>query len=86
MDEFAEKLKRSPNNVRFDELDRFLVGRGFRSRQRGTSHVVYKRNDGARLTIARPHGGEKSLNRGAIRDVLRFIAAEEQATDGENAG
>lgn len=79
MDAFVEKMQRSPQNIRFDELDRFLRRRGFRARQRGGSHVVYKREDGIRLTVARPHGGRNTMNRAAVEDVLRKLTAEDRA-------
>lgn len=68
-------MKQSPNNVRFEELDGFLKRQGFERRQRGRggSHFVYKREDGVRLTIAKPHGGRKTLNRATIRDVLEKL-------------
>jgi len=67
-----EKMKRSPRNIRFDELDRFLADQGFESRQRGGSHVVYRRGS-QRLVIVKPHGGRTTVNRAAIADVLRQL-------------
>ena len=85
MDKFVEKMRRSPNNIRFDELDRFLTRRGFRSRQRGTSHIVYKQPGGVRITVTWPHSGRNTVNRGAVEDVLRFLAAEEHGYDDQDA-
>lgn len=69
------KMKQSPRNVRFEELDGFLKRQGFESRQRGTSHVVYKR-PGTRLTVVRPHGGKKTVDPAAVAEVLARLNLE----------
>jgi predicted RNA binding protein YcfA (HicA-like mRNA interferase family) len=71
-EKIIRKMKQSPRNVRFEELDGFLKRQGFDSRQRGTSHVVYKR-PGTRLTVARPHGGKKTIDPAAIDEVLERL-------------
>lgn len=71
-DKILRKMKQSPRNVRFEELDGFLKRQGFESRQRGTSHVVYKR-PGMRLTVVRPHGGRKTVDPAAIDEVLERL-------------
>jgi hypothetical protein len=40
-EKLLERLRRNPQNVRFDEVDTILLGLGFAKRQRGTSHAVY---------------------------------------------
>lgn len=85
LDEFVDKLKRSPHNIRFDELDRSLRRQGYRARQRGGSDAVSKREGGPRLTAARPDGGRNTLNRAAIEDVLRKPALKDNA-DGTEDG
>lgn len=35
------RLRRNPQNVRFEEVDSILMGLGFAKRQSGTSHAVY---------------------------------------------
>jgi hypothetical protein len=39
-EKLLERLRRNPNNVRFEEVDTILLGLGFTKRQRG-SHAVY---------------------------------------------
>lgn len=68
----VQKMKQSPNNIRFGELDNFLKRQGFEARQRG-SHVQYRREDGMRFSIVRPHGGKKTVNKNAIREVLEKL-------------
>jgi predicted RNA binding protein YcfA (HicA-like mRNA interferase family) len=71
-DKIVQKLKQSSRNVRFSELDGFLRRQGFEARQRGASHVVYKR-PGIRLTVVKPHGGEKTVDPAAIGEILEAL-------------
>lgn len=64
------RMKHSPRNIRFSEVDRFLKRRGFDARQRGTSHVIYKREDGTRLQVVKPHGGDDAVDPAAIARIL----------------
>jgi len=70
-DKILAKMRQSPRNVRFEELDGLLKRRGFEARQRG-SHVVYKRG-GVRLTVVKPHGGRKTVDPAAIAEILEVI-------------
>ena len=81
MGKLVEKMRRSPRNIRFAELDSFLQRLGFRARQLGTSHVVYKRDDGLRLTVTKPHGGRSTVNEQAIADVLAVLERIEASDD-----
>jgi len=69
----VDKRRRRPRNIQFEELDRFLRQIGLRSRQRGPSHVVDKRDDGSRLTVTTPHGGRNTVSAAAIADVLAML-------------
>ncbi len=64
------RMKHSPRNIRFSEVDRFLKRQGFEARQRGTSHVIYKREDGTRLQVVKPHGGDDTVDPAAIARIL----------------
>ena len=66
------RMKQSPNNIRFTELDSFLKRRGFETTQRG-SHVQYRGPQGTRFSIVRPHGSDKTVNRNAIKEVLEEL-------------
>lgn len=72
------------HNIRFAELDRFLQRLGVRARQRGTSHVHSKREDGLRLTVAKPHGGQNKVNEEAIADILAMLKLIEAGDDDPN--
>lgn len=73
MTKFVEKMKRSPRNIRFDELDRFLRSEGFTAVPQGGSHVVYRRNDGTKVTVVRPHGGAKTVHIAPVKRVLQIV-------------
>ena len=65
------RMKQSPRNIRFSEVDRFLKRQGFEARQRGSSHVIYKREDGTRLGVVKPHGGgDDAVDPAAIAKIL----------------
>ena len=66
MSKFVEKMRRSPRNIRFDELDRFLRNEGFMALPQPASHGTYRREDGVLVTVVRPHGGGKTST------LLRF--------------
>ncbi len=74
-EKIVRKMRESPRNVRFEELDRFLKGRGFEATQpkRGGSHYTYRRADGLKITIARPHGGKKTVNVHTVEQVLEEL-------------
>lgn len=64
------KMKHSPRNIRFEEMDAFLRRQGFKGTPRGGSHVQYRRADGVRFSIVRPHGDDKTVNSNAVKEVL----------------
>lgn len=71
-DKIVRKMKQSPRNVRFSELHRFLERQGFEGPQRG-SHVQYRRADGMRFSIVKPHGGDKTMHVATVEDVLERL-------------
>lgn len=68
-DKIIRKMKQSPRSIRFEELEAFLARRGFEGTQRG-SHVQFRREDGTRFSIVKPHGGKNTVNRNAIKDIV----------------
>lgn len=68
-------MKESPRNVRFEELDGLLKRLGFSVTQprRGGSHYAYRRADGLKITVARPHGGKKTVNVNTVEQVLEEL-------------
>jgi predicted RNA binding protein YcfA (HicA-like mRNA interferase family) len=71
-DKIIQKMKQSPRNIRFEELDGLLKRRGFEPTQRG-SHVQYRRADGMRFSVVRPHGGKKTVNQNAVREIVEKL-------------
>jgi hypothetical protein len=69
------KMKQSPRNVCFSELDGFLRRAGFERRQprKGSSHYFYFRADGVRFTLVKPHGNRKAVDPAAIAIVLEAL-------------
>ena len=51
---------------------RVIFRESFEGTQRG-SHVQYRRQDGTRFSIVRPHGGNKTVNQNAVREVLERL-------------
>lgn len=68
-DKIIAKMKQSPRNIRFEDLDGLLRRRGFEGTQRG-SHVQYRHEDGTRFSVVRPHGGNKTINQNVIREIV----------------
>lgn len=69
------KMRQSPRNIRFSELDGLLERQGFERRQprRGGFHYFYFREDGVRFTVVMPHGGKKTVDPAAIDEVLEKL-------------
>lgn len=75
-----EKLRRG-GDFTADELDTILVhDLGCVARQQGTSHRVYRHDDGRKVTIPqdRPH-----IKRIYVKEVLRTFEAEIEAIESE---
>lgn len=71
-EKLVAKMKQSPRNIRFEELDSFLKRRGFEATQRG-SHIQYRNAQGLRFSIVKPHGSGKTVNQNAIKEVLEEL-------------
>ncbi len=71
-EKIVRKMRQSPRNVRFEELDGFLRRQGFDGTQRG-SQFQYRREDGTRFSVVKPHGGEKTVNQNAIREIVETL-------------
>lgn len=88
-DKTVRKMKQSPRNVRFSELDSFLKRQGFEVSQprQGSSHYVYKRGEGEkiRLTVVKPHGGKKTVDRAAVEEIVEKLKLDQEEGD-DNEG
>jgi predicted RNA binding protein YcfA (HicA-like mRNA interferase family) len=72
-DKIVRRMKQSPRNIRFEDLDGFLRRQGFEGTQRGSSHVQYRREDGVRFSVVRPHSGDKTVNQNAVKEILERL-------------
>lgn len=68
-----QKMRRSPGNVRFAEVDTLLRSEGFVLFNQRGSHRTYHRGDGKVLTIVVPHGGHKTCHPADIRRLLEIL-------------
>lgn len=59
-------------NVRFSEISALIVALGGEITSDGGSHYRAKLN-GKRATIAKPHGGSKNPDIGAIKGIKKFL-------------
>lgn len=73
------KMKNSPGNIRFAEVDSLLRYEGFVLFNQRGSHCTYHRADGRVLTIVKPHGGRKRCHPADIRRLLRALGHENDA-------
>ena len=81
--EIIEQMRRSPQNVRFDDLARVCYDHFGEPRQEGTSHKVYKTpwHGDPRVNNQRgKHGNAKAYQ---VRQVLEAIARLEAAKNEE---
>ncbi len=72
-DKIIRRMKQSPRNIRFEEIDSFLRRRGFEGTQRGSSHIQYRREDGMRFSVVKPHGADKTVNQNAVKEILERL-------------
>jgi predicted RNA binding protein YcfA (HicA-like mRNA interferase family) len=71
IDKDLAKMKQNPKGVRFKELERIILGSGFKRVNRG-SHHVYKRGEKI-LTVVKPHGGHKHCHWLDVKDTIRIL-------------
>ncbi|MEO1636939.1 MAG: type II toxin-antitoxin system HicA family toxin [Cyanobacteria bacterium J06631_9] len=59
-------------NVRFSEVSALIIALGGELKSDGGSHYRAKLN-GKRTVIAKPHGGSKTPDAGAIKGIKKFL-------------
>ncbi len=72
-EKLVEKMRRSPQSVRFGEVQALLRYQGFVLFNRRGSHCTYHREDGRLLTVVRPHGQRKTCHPEDIRKILEAL-------------
>ena len=78
-EKLIEKMRNSPGNIRFNEVDALLKYEEFVLFNQRGSHCTYHREDGRVLTIVKPHGGRKTCHPSDIRRLLRVLEHENDA-------
>jgi len=72
-EKLLDKMRRSPQGIRFGEVQALLRHEGFVLFNRRGSHCTYHRADGRLLTIVRPHGKRKTCHPDDIRRLLEAL-------------
>jgi predicted RNA binding protein YcfA (HicA-like mRNA interferase family) len=72
-EKLIEKMRRTPGNIRFAEVETLLRQEGFVLFNARGSHRSYHRADGRVLTIVRPHGRKKTCNPDDIKTLLKVL-------------
>jgi predicted RNA binding protein YcfA (HicA-like mRNA interferase family) len=72
-EKLLEKMRRSPQSIRFGEVQALLRYEGFVLFNRRGSHCTYHRADGRLLTVVRPHGKRKTCHPEDVRKILEAL-------------
>ncbi|MFH1739864.1 MAG: type II toxin-antitoxin system HicA family toxin [bacterium] len=72
-DKLVEKMRRTPADIRFSEVEALLHYEGFILFNARGSHRTYHRGDGKILTLVRPHGQHKTCSRQDIGKLLEVL-------------
>jgi predicted RNA binding protein YcfA (HicA-like mRNA interferase family) len=67
------KMRNSPQNIRFGEVDSLLRQEGFVLFNQRGSHQSYHHSDGRVVTIVVPHSGRKTFHPNDIRRLLGVL-------------
>jgi len=72
-EDLVDKMRRSPSNIRFGEVETLLRRTGFVLFNSRGSHRTYHHADGRVLTLVRPHGGRNTCHAQDVRKLLRVL-------------
>lgn len=78
-EKLLDKMRNSPGNIRFGEVEALLRHEGFVLFNQRGSHCTYHRADGRLLTIVKPHGGHKTCHSADIRKLLGALGYDNDA-------
>lgn len=75
LEKLLERIKNSPQTVRFSEIEKILIKNGFidRTPRGGSSHHTFKHPDGRRITI--PHR-EPYILAVYIKQAIKLLGEE----------
>lgn len=77
IDKLLKKLRESPKNIRFEELESVLLSLGFTLRNVRGSHYYYKKGSEL-ILVVKPHGKRKFCAPQDVKDVLRYLEKEKE--------
>ena len=86
-EKIVEQMRRSPQNIRFDDLAKICTDLFGRPRQDGTSHKVYKTpwQGDPRVNIQRgKDGNAKAYQVRQVLDAIDKLEAERQKEEGDD--
>ena len=72
-DKLIDKMRLTPAEIRFTEVEALLRFEGFVLFNARGSHRTYHRADGRVLTLVRPHGKHKTCHPADIRRLLEVL-------------
>lgn len=72
-EKLIEKMRRTPRNIRFGEVDSLLRYEGFVLFNKRGSHRTYHHVDGRLLTIVVPHGRRKTCSPADIQKLFEVL-------------
>lgn len=72
-EKLIEKMRTSPGNVRFSQVDALLRYEGFILFNQRGSHCTYHREDGRILTIVKPRGKHKTCHPADVKKLLESL-------------
>lgn len=72
-EKLLDKMKRTPDKIRFSEVESLLRYEGFILFNSRGSHRTFHRADGAVLTVVVPHGRHKTCNPTDIERILEAL-------------
>jgi predicted RNA binding protein YcfA (HicA-like mRNA interferase family) len=72
-DKLVARMRRSPSNVRFRDVETLLHRAGFVLFNSRGSHRTYHHADGRVLTIVRPHGRRKTCHPQDVHKLLGVL-------------
>ncbi len=72
-EKLIEKMRSSPRNIRFNEVDALLRYEGFVLFNQRGSHRTYHHADGRLITIVVPHGRRKTCSPSDIKKLLEVL-------------
>ena len=78
-EKLIDKMRNSPGNIRFSEVDALLKYEGFVLFNQRGSHCTYHQADGRVLTIVKPHGGRKTCHPSDIKKLLKVLGYDHNA-------